>query len=105
MRFRLFTTEIDAHPDKVAVAYCLHNMLCRRCGRGYITPGSLDYEDVDNKVVPANWPEIVHPHPVGTRPTEERKQLRKETTHRFQEILQFVGGFLIYFIYIPIWQL
>ena len=56
-RFRLFLTEIDAHPDKVAncvaAACCLHNMLCRRrCGRGYITPGSLDYEDVDNKVNP-----------------------------------------------------
>ena len=90
MCFRLFTTEIDAHPDKVAAACCLHNMLCRRCGLGYITPDSLDYEDVDNKVVPTNWREIVHLDPVGNRPTEE---LCKETTHRFQEILQFVGGF------------
>ena len=56
MRFRLFITEIDAHPDKVAncltAACCLHNMLRRRCGRGYIPPGSVDYEDVDNRVVP-----------------------------------------------------
>ena len=67
-RFRLFLTEIDAHPDKVAncvaAACCLHNMLRRRCGRGYITPGSLDYEDVDNKVIPADWREIVHLDPL-----------------------------------------
>ena len=66
-RFRLFLTEIDAPPDKVAncvaAACCLHNMLRRRCGHGYITPGSLDYENVNNKVIPTDWREIVHLDP------------------------------------------
>ena len=67
-RFRLFLTEIDAHPDKVSncvlAAICLHNMLRRRCGRNYITPGSVDYEDVDNNIIPAEWREYVHLDPL-----------------------------------------
>ena len=58
-RFRLFLTEIDAHPDKVEqfvlAAICLHNMLLKKCGRSYISPGSVDLEDVDNNFIPGDW--------------------------------------------------
>ena len=67
-RFLLFLIEINADPDKVTncvlAAICLHNMLRRRCGRNYIMPGSVDYEDVDNHVIPAEWREYVHLDPL-----------------------------------------
>ena len=66
--FRLFLTEIDAHPDKVSnyvlAACCLHSYASSAVGTNYITLGSVDYKDVDNNVIPAKWREFVHLDPL-----------------------------------------
>ena len=58
-RFRVFLTNIHLLPetvvDVILAGCCLHNLLRRRCGRNYLSPGSIDQEDADHRVIPALW--------------------------------------------------
>ena len=95
-RFRLFLTEIDANPTKVEsfvlAAICLHNMLRRRCGRSYITPGSVDMEDIDNNVIPGEWRQQVRLDSFEPNDQRNASNMAKEQRLRVRDYFSSPAG-------------
>lgn len=62
-KFRIFEKPIPFAPHKVdkilRVCCALHNWLRLREGNGYLTPGSIDVEDLENaNIISGSWREI-----------------------------------------------
>lgn len=90
-KFRLFRQELSMRPESceviISAAVVIHNMLRERCGRAYIPPGLVDFEDGEHNVLNGNWRHEGGLDPLNAMPPRntgyQAKQMRQKLAEYF----------------------